>query len=39
VFFMDCEGHQADGPVRNVLAALAERCLFLKVLGSYPAAV
>jgi chorismate mutase/prephenate dehydratase len=39
VFFMDCEGHQADGPVHNVLAALAQRCLFLKVLGSYPAAV
>lgn len=39
VFFMDFEGHQVDPPVQNVLAALTERCLFLKVLGSYPAAV
>jgi chorismate mutase/prephenate dehydratase len=38
VFFVDFEGHQADPAVQHVLAALRERCLFLKVLGSYPAA-
>jgi chorismate mutase/prephenate dehydratase len=39
VFFMDFQGHQVDPSVQNVLTALGERCLFLKVLGSYPAAV
>jgi chorismate mutase/prephenate dehydratase len=38
VFIVDFEGHQADPAVQHVLAALRERCLFLKVLGSYPAA-
>lgn len=38
VFFVDFEGHQADPVTRGVLAAVRERCLFLKVLGSYPAA-
>jgi len=38
VFFVDFEGHQADPAVEGVLAALRDRCLFLKVLGSYPAA-
>lgn len=38
VFFVDFEGHQGDPTVQRVLAALRERCLFLKVLGSYPAA-
>ncbi|HEV8673417.1 MAG TPA: prephenate dehydratase [Methylomirabilota bacterium] len=38
VFFVDLEGHQVDPDVQGVLAALRERCLFLKVLGSYPAA-
>ena len=38
VFFVDFEGHQSDAGVQRVLAALRERCLFLKVLGSYPAA-
>lgn len=39
VFFVDFEGHQADPKIQGVLAALRERCLFLKVLGSYPAAI
>ncbi|MBI2468763.1 MAG: prephenate dehydratase [Candidatus Rokubacteria bacterium] len=39
VFFVDFEGHQADAKIQGVLGALRERCLFLKVLGSYPAAV
>jgi len=38
VFFVDFEGHQADPVTQGVLAAARERCLFLKVLGSYPAA-
>src|SRR5262249_27524315 len=38
VFFLDFEGHQTDPAVQTMLAALRERCLFLKVLGSYPAA-
>lgn len=37
VFFVDFEGHQADPVIQGVLAAVRERCLFLKVLGSYPA--
>lgn len=36
VFFLDLEGHVEDGPVRAALEELSERCLFLKVLGSYP---
>jgi chorismate mutase / prephenate dehydratase len=38
VFFVDFQGHQADSVAQDVLAALRERCLFLKVLGSYPVA-
>lgn len=39
VFFVDFEGHQGDPTSQGVLAAIREHCLFLKVLGSYPAAV
>jgi prephenate dehydratase len=35
---VDLEGHQADDKVRKALELLNEQCLFLKVLGSYPAA-
>lgn len=38
VFFIDFEGHQTDPVIRGVLAAVRERCPFVKVLGSYPAA-
>jgi chorismate mutase/prephenate dehydratase len=38
VFFVDFEGHRDDPVTQGVLAAVRERCLFLKVLGSYPAA-
>ena len=38
VFFVDFEGHQTDPVTRGGLAAVRERCLFLTVLGSYPAA-
>jgi chorismate mutase/prephenate dehydratase len=39
VFFLDLAGHQDDGPVGRALAAVRRRCLFLKVLGSYPTAL
>jgi chorismate mutase/prephenate dehydratase len=39
VFFVDFEGHRDDPVTQGVLAAVRERCLFLKVLGSYPVAV
>jgi chorismate mutase/prephenate dehydratase len=39
LFFVDLEGHQEDEPVAAALAALRERAPFLKLLGSYPAAV
>jgi chorismate mutase/prephenate dehydratase len=38
VFFIDFEGHRTDPVTQGVLAAVRDRCLFLKVLGSYPAA-
>jgi chorismate mutase/prephenate dehydratase len=38
VFFVDFTGHRDDPVTQGVLAAVRERCLFLKVLGSYPAA-
>ena len=39
VFFVDFEGHRDEPVTQGVLAAVRERCLFLKVLGSYPIAV
>jgi chorismate mutase/prephenate dehydratase len=39
VFFVDIEGHQADAKVKAALAECQQRASFLKVLGSYPAAV
>jgi chorismate mutase/prephenate dehydratase len=38
VNFVDFEGHSETENVRNVLAEVRERCQFLKILGSYPAA-
>jgi len=38
VFFVDFEGHQDDPKVKRTLAALAEHCETLTVLGSYPMA-
>ena len=38
VIFVDLEGHRDTGEVAPVLAEIGERTLFLKVLGSYPAA-
>jgi len=39
VFFIDVEGHQQDERVAATLAELRQKAPFLKVLGSYPAAV
>ncbi|MBI3995591.1 MAG: prephenate dehydratase [Nitrospirae bacterium] len=38
IFFVDLEGHHQDEKVKKALEQLHEQCLFLKVLGSYPAA-
>jgi chorismate mutase/prephenate dehydratase len=38
VNFVDFDGHSETENVRNVLAEVRERCQFLKILGSYPAA-
>jgi len=37
VFFVDIQGHIEDDEVRESLIELEEMCIFLKVLGSYPA--
>ena len=39
VFYVDIEGHKDDPVVSKALAELALRAAYLKVLGSYPAAV
>jgi len=39
LFFIDVEGHQKDERVAAALAELRQQAPFLKVLGSYPAAV
>lgn len=37
VFFLDLQGHQDDENVKQALSELKELCLYLKILGSYPA--
>ena len=37
LFFVDVEGHLDEDRVKRALAEVKSRCLFLKVLGSYPA--
>jgi chorismate mutase/prephenate dehydratase len=39
VFYVDIEGHQQDSNVARALAELKQKASFLKILGSYPAAV
>jgi len=36
IFFVDFVGYKDDERVKNALAELEEKCLFLKILGSYP---
>ncbi len=38
IFFVDFSGHKEDEKVKKALEKLEEQCIFLKVLGSYPAA-
>ncbi len=38
VFFIDIEGHQQNGHVAAALTGLRDKAMFLKILGSYPAA-
>ncbi len=39
LFYIDVEGHQADDSVAAALAELKTKAPFIKILGSYPAAV
>jgi chorismate mutase/prephenate dehydratase len=39
IFFVDFEGHVRDRKVKTALKDLEQGCTFVKVLGSYPAAV
>jgi len=39
VFFVDLKGHQQEASVARALAQLRARASFLKILGSYPAAL
>lgn len=38
VFFVDFKGHFRDRTIKKVLSKVKKSCIFLKVLGSYPAA-
>lgn len=37
IFFVDVEGHLDEEPVKKALEEIKGRCLFMKILGSYPA--
>jgi chorismate mutase/prephenate dehydratase len=37
IFFVDVEGHVAEERVKKALEEIKSRCLFMKILGSYPA--
>jgi chorismate mutase/prephenate dehydratase len=39
MFFVDIEGHEKDRDIAEALDEMRSRCLFLKVLGSYPCGV
>ncbi len=38
IFFLDMDGHVEDRKVRDAIQGLEKRCLFMKILGSYPKA-
>ncbi len=38
IFFLDIDGHMEDKKVARAIQELESRCLFLKILGSYPKA-
>lgn len=35
VFYVDCEGHLSDEPMRKAVEGLGRHCQFVKILGSY----
>ncbi|MEK6639680.1 MAG: ACT domain-containing protein, partial [Nitrospirota bacterium] len=37
IFFVDIEGHIEEERVKTTIEEVTGRCLFMKVLGSYPA--
>jgi chorismate mutase / prephenate dehydratase len=37
IFFVDIEGHMEEERVKKAIEEITGRCLFMKVLGSYPA--
>ena len=37
IFFVDVEGHMDEERVKKALEEIKSRCLFMKILGSYPA--
>jgi chorismate mutase/prephenate dehydratase len=38
IFFVDCQGHEADENMQAMLKELSAMALFVRVLGSYPEA-
>ena len=36
IFFVDIEGHAEEDRVKKALDEIKGRCLFMKILGSYP---
>jgi prephenate dehydratase len=38
MFHIDCEGHREDAEIKEVLKAVEERAVMVKILGSYPVA-
>ncbi|MEQ9620017.1 MAG: prephenate dehydratase [Deltaproteobacteria bacterium] len=39
LFFVDFEGHRGDRVVKSLLAKVAKKCVYLKILGSYPVGI
>ena len=39
LFFLDIEGHMKESRIQRAIKKLERRCLFIKVLGSYPCGV
>ncbi len=36
VFYLDFEGHRTEQRIKEALEAMRRRCIFIKILGSYP---
>ena len=39
IFFADITGHREDAQVKTAIEKLTDKCMFIKILGSYPRAV